>query len=291
MFALALLPKAGETKPWRDAVMGNPCKGVKKNPEEGKERFYSAAEIAAISDALADVKTGSSADCLRLIMLTGCRPDEAMNATWPQMDAESGYWCKRSAHVKQRKTHKFALNPPALALIARLRAKRDADAAEGELVSDWLFPGQNRTDQPLKQLWSVWYGVRERATVALWGSSNNQKVAAIVSDLRTIRGREPTVDECRAEAKRRSITLPIGLLDGRAYDFRHSFASFAAARKYSLPIIGKLLGHTQARTTQRYAHLADDPLKEATDDVGAVIANAGRPSAEVTPLRRPGSPS
>src|SRR5262252_1323300 len=289
MFSLALLPKAGEIKPWRDAAQGNPCKGVKKNAEEGeegKERFYSPAEIAAISDALAEVKTGSAADCLRLIMLTGCRPVEARNATWPQMDSEPGYWCKPSAHVKQRKTHKVALNPPALELIAKLRDKRDAAEAEGKAVGQWVLPGQNRPDQPLKQLWSVWYAARERATVALWSSSSNDRVAAIVPDLRAALAREPTVRECQAEAERRAVTLPRGLLDGRPYDFRHSFASFAAGRKYSLPIIGKLLGHTQARTTQRYAHLADDPVKEATDDIGAVIAGAGRPSADVTPLRR-----
>ena len=42
----------------------------------------------------------------------------------------------------------------------------------------------------------------------------------------------------------------------------------------SLPIIGKMLGHTQAQTTQRYAHLADDPIRRATDTVSANIAAA-----------------
>jgi hypothetical protein len=39
-------------------------------------------------------------------------------------------------------------------------------------------------------------------------------------------------------------------------------------------MIGKILGHTQAATTQRYAHLAADPVKEAVDKIGAVIAHA-----------------
>jgi integrase len=46
----------------------------------------------------------------------------------------------------------------------------------------------------------------------------------------------------------------------------------APAAAWSLQIIGRLLGHTQARTTQRYAHLADDPLREAAAKIGAVIA-------------------
>jgi transposase len=36
----------------------------------------------------------------------------------------------------------------------------------------------------------------------------------------------------------------------------------------SLPIVGKLLGHTQAKTTQRYAHLFDDPVRQGVDAVG-----------------------
>ena len=41
-----------------------------------------------------------------------------------------------------------------------------------------------------------------------------------------------------------------------------------------LPIIGKLLGHTKTRTTQRYAHLADAPMREAAENIGKLIANA-----------------
>ena len=70
--------------------------------------------------------------------------------------------------------------------------------------------------------------------------------------------------------------LPIGLMDARPYDLRHTFASVGAGGGLSLQIIGKLLGHTQPRTTQRYAHLADDPLREATAKIGSAIARAGR---------------
>ena len=76
----------------------------------------------------------------------------------------------------------------------------------------------------------------------------------------------------------------------RLHDLRHSFASFGAGAGLGLPIIGALLGHTQAATTARYAHLAADPLKQANDLIGARIAAAmtgrGREGAEVVPLKR-----
>jgi integrase len=70
------------------------------------------------------------------------------------------------------------------------------------------------------------------------------------------------------------IRKAAGLDDVRLHDLRHSFASVAVAGGLSLPVIGALLGHTQAATTQRYAHLAADPLKQATEMVGRRIAAA-----------------
>ncbi len=77
-----------------------------------------------------------------------------------------------------------------------------------------------------------------------------------------------------------------GLSDVRLHDLRHSFASVGAASGDSLYIIGKLLGHRQSVTTQRYAHLADDPLRAAADRIAAQIAAAmnGGDEAEITRL-------
>jgi integrase len=69
----------------------------------------------------------------------------------------------------------------------------------------------------------------------------------------------------------------------RAHDLRHSHASHLASAGYSLPIVGALLGHTQAQTTQRYAHLYDEPLRKATESVGAILS--GKPTAEVVPMK------
>lgn len=55
----------------------------------------------------------------------------------------------------------------------------------------------------------------------------------------------------------------------RIHDLRHSFASFAAADGASLYLIGKALGHRQASTTERYAHLTDDPVRAVAERVGS----------------------
>jgi integrase len=81
------------------------------------------------------------------------------------------------------------------------------------------------------------------------------------------------------------IRKAAGLGNLRLHDLRHSFASVGAAGGLSLPMIGALLGHTTPATTQRYAHLAADPLRQANDLIGQRIAAAmsGR-SAEIIPL-------
>jgi len=69
----------------------------------------------------------------------------------------------------------------------------------------------------------------------------------------------------------------------RLHDLRHSFASVGLARGDALPIIGAILGHADVKTTSRYAHLADDPVKKAADEISRSVqaAFAQRPSAEI----------
>jgi integrase len=74
----------------------------------------------------------------------------------------------------------------------------------------------------------------------------------------------------------RAIRRAAGLDDVRIHDLRHAFASVAASSGMSLLVIGKMLGHTQAQTTQRYAHLAVDPVKAAAASVAAKIDAAMR---------------
>ena len=69
----------------------------------------------------------------------------------------------------------------------------------------------------------------------------------------------------------------------RLHDLRHSHASVGVASGLSLPLIGGLLGHSKPATTARYAHLADDPLKAASELVGRRIAEAMEAPASAPP--------
>jgi integrase len=86
----------------------------------------------------------------------------------------------------------------------------------------------------------------------------------------------------------RRIRTKANLANVRLHDLRHSFASVAVSGGMSLPMIGKLLGHTQPATTARYAHLAVDPMKAASELVGSEIMAAMIPHA-ATPKRIKGS--
>lgn len=217
LFSMSLIPKAGEISAWRDAVKGNPCKGIERFPEQGRERFFSPDEFDKINDAL-DQYPGVAADCVRLIMQTGCRPAEALQAKFSEFDKEPGFWIKPASQTKQAREHKLPLNPQAIELIERRRKKRR---------SEWVFPGDKKGGH-LAALHHVWSFVREKT----------------------------------------------GIGEARIYDLRHSFASAGAADGLSLPVIGKLLGHASPKTTQRYVHLDDELLREATTAIGKRIAGA-----------------
>ncbi len=241
LFNFAMTPRAGEAEPWRAVGLGNPAKGVAKNPEEGRERFFSEAEINRIAAALNEWPGSKHvANMLRLLMLTGCRPAEAVKMTWSQIDFETGIWSKPGSSTKQRKIHRVPLAPAALELLQRACQVAPDDCP-------FVFPGRR-----LQGTWRLichydpaWAWVRDRARLG-------------------------------PDAQGRPA---------RAYDLRHSFASVGAAQGLSLLILGKLLGHVQAATTQRYAHLADDPLRQAAEKIGGAIANAGKSSKNVVPLK------
>jgi len=59
----------------------------------------------------------------------------------------------------------------------------------------------------------------------------------------------------------------------RLHDLRHNFDSAAISSGQSIYVVQKLLRHGQIKTTQRYAHLAPDPVQQAADEVSAELAN------------------
>jgi integrase len=208
-------------------AFSNPCRGIARNHEEGRQRFLTPDEMSRLAAVLERHPERVTVALARFLLLTGARFGEAAGATWEQFDLERGVWRKPSAHTKQKREHIVPLSAPALALLHELR---------GESPGACLFPGQ--TGRPITTIKTFW----------------------------------------------RSVTRQAGIEGVRIHDLRHSFASVLASGGASLLLIGQLLGHTQASTTKRYAHLADAAQREAVERAAAVIA--GQPSAEIVRLRR-----
>lgn len=222
----------------------NPASGIQKNREEKRERFLSPEELARLSAALDDHGKPVSANAIRLLMLTGARKSEVLTATWDMFDLDKGVWVKPSAHTKQRREHRVPLSAAALALLREM--KKTA-------AGDYVFPGKS-DDQPLTDIKRSWESVCVKAGLAIQVEKRNREGKMMKDkDGNTVMTWKPNV---------------------RIHDLRHSFASLLVSGGASLPMIGAMLGHTQVQTTQRYAHLYDEPLREAADHVGNTIAKA-----------------
>ena len=100
-------------------------------------------------------------------------------------------------------------------------------------------------------------------------------------------GREPGTHLVNLSAPWARLRKLAGLDGVRIHDLRHGFAAVGAAGGLSLPVLGKLLGHTRPGTTARYAHLVGDPLRRDAAQVGGKIAAAmAGEQAEVVELSK-----
>jgi integrase len=106
-------------------------------------------------------------------------------------------------------------------------------------------------------------------------------------------GERPGSHWVNVERSWRRLRRAAGFPELRIHDLRHSYAAIGAAAGLGLPVIGRILGHTQASTTQRYTHFADDPLRAAADRISNEIAAALRAGAEAEalPLQPAAEPS
>jgi integrase len=242
----------------RDEVTAaaNPAKGIERYAEHGRERYLTTAELARLGDALregeaiglpfsvdetkATAKHAPKPDhrrvkldpfavaAIRLLLLTGARLREILDARWSQVDFERGVVILPDSKTGKKPIYLSAAAQAVLAGLPRIQG------------NPYIIIGA-KDGAPRADLKGPWERVRRAAD----------------------------------------------LKDVRIHDLRHSFASFGAGASLGLPIIGKLLGHSQAATTHRYAHLDADPLKRAVETIGATIDAAMNRSAadNVKPLR------
>jgi integrase len=152
MFNLAMSPD------WNMRA-DNPARGgtggIARNPEDGRERFLSEAEIARLAAVLDRHPEHTTVALLRFLTMTGCRYSEAATATWVQFDLTAGIWTKPSSHVKQKRRHSVPLAAPALALLAEL--KRVA-------TNDYVFSSP-KTGRPLVTINRTWHAICRAAGI------------------------------------------------------------------------------------------------------------------------------
>lgn len=230
----------------------NPCGEVERFPEKARERFLSPAEFAALGEVLTKAERGE----VLMIEKIG-KPKNVTVSSWA---------------------------------IAAIRLLIFTGARHSEILG-------------LRWEWIDWQAGRANLPDSKTGKKPLMLPPAALEVLRSldmpkngrgyvIRGGDHSDPEkalVNLKDPWGAVRVAAGLPDVRPHDLRHSFASVMVAGGASLPVIGKLLGHRDVKTTARYAHLATDPLKVAADQVGNVIAGhlkGPKGGAEVVQIKR-----
>ena len=110
----------------------NPAKGIERNNEEKRNRYLVGDELRRLIDALAAYPVQTSANAIRLLLLTGARRGEVLAARSDQFDLETGVWVKPSSHTKQKREHRIPLSAGARLLLVEIKVSAGA--------SEYLFP-------------------------------------------------------------------------------------------------------------------------------------------------------
>lgn len=236
----------------------SPVRGIEKYAERRRERFLAVAELERLGAAIREAET------------TGI----------PWMVDEAKPKANHTPRAELRFTTISPFAAAALRLLlftgCRLREVLHLRWEEVDLQRGLLFLPDSKTG---------------RKTIIL-----NAPALAVIAALPVIGpyvipGDDPAKPRADLNRPWRAVAKRAGLSGVRLHDLRHTYASVGAGSGLGLPIIGKLLGHSQPATTARYAHLDNDPLRRASESIGGRLAtalgeNAGAPSAEVIPIAR-----
>lgn len=215
----------------------NPVRGVKRFPDRKEERFLSVAELARLGEALSAAEhDGEHPSAVAAIKLL-CLTGcrKAEILSLRWGHVDLENHCLRLPESKTG-AKVVRLGAPALELLAFLPHEKD---------NPYVFPGAPR---------------RRRAAPGRQGAAEPRDREA---------GHYVGLQKAWARIRGRA-----GLADVKLHTLRHSFAAFGAIGGDSLLVIGALLGHRDAKSTHRYAHLSDDPLQAAADRISERIAAA-----------------
>ncbi len=252
----------------------NPCRGMPRYKRRPMERYLTRQEYARIGRELRaeEAEYPQQVAVIRLLLYTGARRSEIEKLQWD--------WIKPPRLVlPDSKTGAkiIWLGSQALAILEDIERQEGCpfvfpSRSKGKPVNidNWWFKFRRRCALPDVRLHDL------RHSFASTGIMNNVALATIGKLLghvlpETTAKYAHLSDEFVADAATRvsgSLAASIGL---RIHDLRHTFASHAAMNKETLPMIGRLLGHASVKSTARYAHLDDDHVLEAAEQIGAVI--------------------
>jgi len=214
---LALLSKMFKMAMNWERIDCNPCVGVAKFREpQGRTETLSPDDLQKMLKAMEGEANVQAVAALKLLLLTGTRREEALQARWEDIDLDKALWFLPK--TKNGKTRHVMLNSEAVELLrGHLRLPG----------IPWVFPGRD----PARPL-------------------NNPRKAFT------------------------RILNAAGLPYLRVHSLRHLFASYAVSSGVSLFQVQHLLGHASPSTTQRYAHLANDVLRQASASVSSIFSQA-----------------
>jgi hypothetical protein len=192
----------------------------------------------------------------------------------------------RLADTKAGRTHYIPLSGPALALL------REIPRPPG---NPYILPGA-KPGEHLVNVSKPWGRVRTAATLARW--REEPEVAALIDRLTEARAASkskhaakdwtptPSLAEIRQAAAAEALDLPPAIDDVRLHDLRRTVGSWLAQAGNSLHLIGRVLNHSNASTTQIYARFGEDSVRTALEQHGTRILGAAglTTSADVAPL-------
>ena len=194
--------------------------------------------------------------------------------------------CRHVKRFREQRREQFLSDEEYRRLGAALREAESAGAATAPAIAAIRL--LMLTGCRLSEIMTLrWEDVAlEAAELRLPDSKTGAKVVhlgepavAVLRGIARVKGNPWVIAGRRPGSRVASLHYPWGLIrkragldDVRLHDLRHSFASGALLIGEGLPMIGKLLGHRQIRTTARYAHLADDPAKAAANRIASRIA-------------------
>jgi integrase len=217
-------------------------KRLERFKERKRKVWLSVEQLDALKKAIDEYPSQDIANIIRLQLLTGSRIGEVLSAEWSEFDLKRGIWNKPALKTKQDEDEYLALGSRTVELVKKM--------AESKNGSPYLFPGNVKSPD----------GKKTHRGYIKWAWMQICKAAGLAEEYK-VRGKGKYKD------KEFSRWRPLY----RTHDLRHTFASHLVSNGESLPTIGKLVGHKNSKTTERYAHLAENAQKKAADHFAEIV--------------------